>query len=338
MRLREQMAWWDPPEWYGVLNRSVGAAMTGSASMTGSAASTPVDGSPRFLSYNASLASLATVRPRLQTRGAIPLHHFRLMHAQLRRLRSALFVARLLGRALILPPMLCGCELGFWIGHVGKDCRADGHRAALQMPYICPIDHYLFPRTLAESAFTHRERTFLDNPRTPQSLKDDTVTVQLCRGARCAEDRTRRTASGTRLLRRGAGETELVTTLASAPERILHFEDIEHALGHFDSEARSAQYHSEAQSLLSSWCCTSHAAFKSAGGEVPYLLPPLPARAGERAWRGEKRLDAAAQVLVQMYTEAGDALIAEELRPCPADQRAPNHGLCSTPSETKSAA
>ena len=40
------------------------------------------------------------------------------MHEQLKRLRDALFIARILGRALILPPLLCSCELGFWITHV----------------------------------------------------------------------------------------------------------------------------------------------------------------------------------------------------------------------------
>eukprot|EP00966_Prymnesium_polylepis_P004020 91966-Prymnesium_polylepis.1 len=33
----------------------------------------------------------------------------------------------------------------------------------LQLPYTCPIDHYLDPAALQQSPYAHRERTFFTN-------------------------------------------------------------------------------------------------------------------------------------------------------------------------------
>ena len=72
-------------------------------------------------------------------------------------------------RALVLPPTLCSCELGFWPKHIGGRCVAGDHKM-LALPYVCPIDHYLDPSALANSPFAHRERPFLDNNRTAPAL------------------------------------------------------------------------------------------------------------------------------------------------------------------------
>ena len=50
----------------------------------------------------------------------------------------------------MLPRALCTCEIGFWPTHVEEDCKAGGHKK-LELPYTCPIDHYLDPPALAES-------------------------------------------------------------------------------------------------------------------------------------------------------------------------------------------
>ena len=60
------------------------------------------EGTVGFLTYDASVLPALLEIERIED-GGIPLHHMRLMHAQLRKLRSALFVARMLNRALILP-------------------------------------------------------------------------------------------------------------------------------------------------------------------------------------------------------------------------------------------
>ena len=79
------------------------------------------------------------------------------------------------------------------------------------------------------------------------------------------------------------------------------------ALSYTDTDAPE-----RAQALLSSWCCTSDTRFKRFAGIVPYLLPPL---GGQRVWRGTARLRWAALAIADMFTEAGDADLAAELRP-----------------------
>ena len=109
-------------------------------------------------------------------KGGIPVPHLVLMHEQMRQMRNALFIARALGRALVLPYTRCTCEMGFFPYHVHEGCRAPDH-PTLPLPYNCSIDHYLDPVALDTSPFAHRERTFLTNPRTPRSVLASTVRV-----------------------------------------------------------------------------------------------------------------------------------------------------------------
>ena len=70
-----------------------------------------------FVSYSPVVPESLLAVPRIE-RGALPLHHLRLMHAQLQQFRNALFIARALGRALVLPETQCSCEIGFWPNHI----------------------------------------------------------------------------------------------------------------------------------------------------------------------------------------------------------------------------
>ena len=69
------------------------------------------------MSYSPVVPESLLAVPRIE-RGALPLHHLRLMHAQLQQFRNALFIARALGRALVLPETQCSCEIGFWPNHI----------------------------------------------------------------------------------------------------------------------------------------------------------------------------------------------------------------------------
>jgi len=311
MRLREQGLWFDAPRWYGLPPRT---------QLADDASGWMVPVEPRhrrddpawqleqeatvgFLTYDSRLPSELLSVSRLEP-GGVPMHHMRLMHAQLRKLRSALFVARLLKRALVLPATLCSCELGFFVSHVKENCRAADHQT-LPLPYVCPIDHYLFPRALATSPFAHRERTFLDNSRAAHINASVRLRVVPAAGSS--------PPFGARTLARGASERELVSTLGGSGAAVLHFEEIEAALGSFGSAQKAKEWHGQAQELLDAYCCTSSEIFKAkASGGVPYLLPPLP---GQTAWLGAPRLEWARTELARMFREAGDAQIAAELEP-----------------------
>jgi hypothetical protein len=92
---------------------------------------------------------------------------------------------------------------------------------------------------------------------------------------------------------------------------VLHFVDIEAALGGFSSGQKSYAWHEEAQALLDAYCCVDNPVFKAkAGGGVPYLLPPLP---GQRDWTGAERLGWAREELARLFRQAGDGDMAGEL-------------------------
>lgn len=201
--------------------------------------------------------------------------------------------------------------MGFFISHIREGCRATDH-PTLPLPYACPIDHYLFPRNLMRSPFGHRERGFLDNPRAAHINASRRVTVVPCVLAVCGAD------SGTLSLPRGASEAELVRRLGSVTAPVLHFNDIEAALGAFSSGQKSVAWHEEAQGLLDNYCCVADPVFRAkAGGGVPYLLPPLP---GQRDWLGAEKLAWAREELARLFRQAGDETTAAELG-------GPTHGI-----------
>lgn len=227
---------------------------------------------------------------------SLPAHHLRFMAWQLSQLRDALFIARLLGRALVLPHVQCSCELGFYPRHVGTDCRA--HKV-LRLPYQCPIDHYLNPVAMRTSPYLLRERSFLDNPRTPIEVKEGSsvLVVRMCRNGStgCLSGVERGAIEGVdaprgaRLttLSGSARANEIKKRFGSNQIRRLHFDDIRHVFGGFESvdQPLAARYYKDAQELLSSWCCTSDERFKQLAGLVPYIFsPPKGVR-----WRPELR-------------------------------------------------
>ena len=228
---------------------------------------------------------------------------------------------RLLGRALVLPMVYCTCEIGFWIKHVREDCKGSDHKG-LELPYKCPIDHFLEPNALHSSPYAHRERSFLANPRTPEAVRRSTVRVRSCGGGAPAGAPTCDTVAdgGTIRLAVLPRESTLVHRLSHLNASVLHFDDIELALGDFEQAATSVQYHEDAQSLLSTWCCTADANFRA--GMVPYILPPLPT---QRHWRGRPALDKAAFHLKQAFETANDSRTAASFETC---RRAGDGSLC----------
>ena len=108
MRLREAGLWKDPPDWYDSKPLQADGRIDGGFAAELSL-STKSNG---FVTFDLKLPDSLIAVPRRTPQGHVPLHHFRLMHKQLQLLRNALFVARVLGRALVLPEILCTCEMG----------------------------------------------------------------------------------------------------------------------------------------------------------------------------------------------------------------------------------
>ena len=180
---------------------------------------------------------------------------------------------------------------------------------------MCPIDHYLDPLNLAKSKFSHRERSFLRNRRTPtKALFESRQVIHFCESSAGTESDTFNGLDHRRgCVQRGGEEvldpgivmralpsfSELRAALGGVQSRVVHLSNVELAFGKFESAAEDTEWHDAAQSLLSSWCCTDDPRFKRVGGTVPYLLPPLDGS----SWRGTPRLTWAVQALAHIFND-----------------------------------
>ncbi len=289
-RLREARLWRDAPAWYS--SPADGAAVDGSSPVAASGGLGPSSPAAGYMTFDLVVPRALLDVPRI-SRGALPHHHLQLMQHQLAQLRSAFFLARTLGRALVLPPTRCSCELGFWPTHIEENCIAGDHES-LRLPYQCAIDHYLDVSTLDKSPFAHRERTFFENPRTPVAgLRESKATV-----VRCADGDACAPVDGKIYAKLNMSQSEIRSALGATTARVLHVTDVLGTFGRFDDEQTARTWHDEMQDLLSSWCCTSEPAFKRTGGLVPYLLPPLE---GQTAWRGREQLAWAGRAIAESF-------------------------------------
>jgi hypothetical protein len=89
----------------------------------------------------------------------------------------------------------------------------------------------------------------------------------------------------------------LRAALRGESARLLIFDDVLASFGGWAKGTKSDDdelytYHEDAQSLLSSWCCTDDARFKKLAGVIPYILPPIE---GQATWRGSPKLTWAAR-------------------------------------------
>ncbi|KAG8468542.1 hypothetical protein KFE25_013625 [Diacronema lutheri] len=242
MRLREEGLFLDPPSHYT---------------------------SGNFLAYTPAVPLDALTQPPI-ARGAVPTRHMALVAAQIGQLREALALARVLGRALVLPRVRCACELGFGPGHVTERCDAD---SAIELPYDCPVDHWLSPPAWLALGWDHRERGFLENPRVP-----DDVVRSRAHARRCAHNQHGGCCLQTHYR---ASEAQLRAELGGCAARVLELGDVRGLFGGFDAPGADADFDKRLRGVISSWCCTTDAAYSSRGGLVPYALnnataAPLP--------------------------------------------------------------
>ena len=107
--------------------------------------------------------------------------HFQLVNHQLQQLRTALALAVLLNRTLLLPRFVCGLETVTNFPHRGIRClSSNGCRMAL--PYYCPADHVLRMHYWREVmpqvpvlSIRYREWSLLDSlrARAPHTLQEE---------------------------------------------------------------------------------------------------------------------------------------------------------------------
>ncbi|KAF3575914.1 hypothetical protein DY000_02035324 [Brassica cretica] len=152
-RLREGMVFFDPPEYY--------------------------DAPGGFISFKPSIPKSMLLDGNHTIES-----HFTLVNHQMKQIRSALAIASLLNRTLVMPPIWCRLDR-LWFGHPGT---LEG--SMTRQPFICPLDHVfevnIMLKEMPEEEFGPgigiREYSFLDNPSLPKQVKESWLDVQLCQG------------------------------------------------------------------------------------------------------------------------------------------------------------
>ncbi|KAK3247360.1 hypothetical protein CYMTET_43142 [Cymbomonas tetramitiformis] len=150
-RFREAKLWIDPPDYYNPPRGVVTYVNDVPADLLHRAAT----------EYNGKLDSSAA--------------HFELVHHQLQQLRNALGVALALGRHLVLPKLMCGIDR-VWFPH-----RGIFPGSQLKLPFQCPVDHVIEIQAFVATrpAYPVLEHSFLENPRTPDTLKNSVKDLTL---------------------------------------------------------------------------------------------------------------------------------------------------------------
>ncbi|KAF9612856.1 hypothetical protein IFM89_004266 [Coptis chinensis] len=156
-RLREGMVFFDEPEYYN----SPGG----------------------FLSFKPSIPKSLLLDGEHNVKS-----HFTLINYQLKQIRTALAIASLLNRILVMPPLWCRLDR-LWFAHPGV---LEG--TMTRQPFLCPLDHVfevnVMLKGLPEEQFgpkiDFREYSFLNNPLLPKQVKESWLDVQLCQaGSDC---------------------------------------------------------------------------------------------------------------------------------------------------------
>ena len=193
---REEMLWHDPPAYYEVPRGTAG-----------------------FLVGETALP------PSLRATGGFDMIVF-----QLRQVHMLFRLAALTNRTLVLPRLRCGER------PMAYPCYAWYHRAMayfglntdkVPMPEFCPMYYWLDLARIRQLPVRTREPSFLDNPRTPSSIRSSVARLRFCQRAPCAAGSvgsnaasTSRTSSSDVVhLPATASASELIEALNGVPAR-----------------------------------------------------------------------------------------------------------------------
>eukprot|EP00959_Pyramimonas_sp_CCMP1952_P015142 320498-Pyramimonas_sp.AAC.1 len=91
-------------------------------------------------------------------------------------LRAAFALGQILRRTVVLPRLLCGCDM-YWGAPVVPQCVTWG--SDLTLPFECPADNVFNLPHWEWARMQWRESGFLDNPRVPEHVRLSRARVRL---------------------------------------------------------------------------------------------------------------------------------------------------------------
>ncbi|KXZ42178.1 hypothetical protein GPECTOR_190g297 [Gonium pectorale] len=170
----------------------------------------------------------------------------------------AVAISMMLNRTLIFPKLRCFCFKNWFMS---EQCRIPGDKVT-QFPLDCALDQVFRPKVLYNYPpiqyqgglmnFTFREYSFLDNPRTPESVKKGQVLV-VPEGADAGN-----TTGFARVIRvkPGLPQDELVKALDAIKDaKVIRLRHPIQLLGGFSDPVLKASVDSFSHNVTANWCC-----------------------------------------------------------------------------------
>ncbi|MQL70831.1 hypothetical protein Taro_003114 [Colocasia esculenta] len=268
-RLREGMLFYDPPAYYD-----------------------PPGG---FLSFKPHLPK------SLLLDGAHTVeNHFSLVNFQMKQIRTALAIASLSNRILVMPPLWCRLDR-LWYGHPGI---LPGTMS--KQPFLCPLDHvfevHVMLSELSEEEFgpkiDFREYSFFDNPLLPKKVKESWLEVQPCEEGSENCNMGGQPKPGVLTLPKHSSEEMVLTILphkihvdlsnmlmrllsSHKDVKVLEFSSMEDVFQGFTSKGREQKFRNRVKRYVGIWCCLEnleigHIYYDMYWGEKPGWKPKPP--------------------------------------------------------------
>lgn len=229
-RLREGMLFYDPPEYY--------------------------DAPGGFLSFKPSIPKTLMLDGEHNLES-----HFALVNYQIRQIRSALAVALLLNRTLVMPPLWCRLDR-LWFPHPGV---LQG--SITRQPFLCPLDHVFEVNVMLKDLpieefgpkINIREYSFLDNPALPKQVKESWLDVQLCpEGSQDCNASGNLSRPGLLKFPKNSGEEKFLDVFSSYKNvKVIQFSSMKDAFSGFTDKTKEEKFRKRVKQYTGIWCCVS---------------------------------------------------------------------------------
>lgn len=230
-RLREAMVFYDPPEYY--------------------------DSPGGFLSFEPSIPKSLLLDGEHTVES-----HFSLVNYQIKQIRSALAIASLLNRTLVMPPLWCRLDR-LWFPHPGVLVGS-----MTRQPFLCPLDHIfevnVMLKELSKEEFgpgiNIREYSFFDNPRMPKQVKESRLDVQLCKegSQHCYLSNTTNGLGVLRLPKHSNEETLKTIFSLFKDVKVIQFSSMEDAFFGFTDKKTEERFRKRVKQYVGIWCCVEN--------------------------------------------------------------------------------
>ncbi|KAK2408633.1 Nucleotide-diphospho-sugar transferase family protein [Trifolium repens] len=227
-RLREAMLFLDPPEYYN-----------------------PPGG---LLSFKPSIPKSLLLSGEHNVES-----HFTLINHQMKQIRTALAIASLLNRTLVMPPLWCRLDR-LWYPHPGV---LEG--SMTRQPFLCPLDHVfevnVMLKKLPEEEFGPeigiREYSMLDNPSLPPEVKNSWLDVQLCKeGTEDCDGSYNTTVGGVLKFPKHSNEEMFMKVFSPFKDvKVIKLSSVQDAFTGFTNKEREDRFRNRVKRYVGIWCC-----------------------------------------------------------------------------------